>query len=478
MPRYEFSEGTSNKFWEINLSGTSFTTTYGKIGASGATTIKTFGSDADAKKEHDKLVAEKVKKGYTLIGGAKPKAAKAAVAPKIAKATPAPKAKAGKAEAAPAKAAPGKAKKAEAKPGGNAELEAAITADPTDTNAYSVYADWLEEQGDPRGQLIALQLANKAKPAAALIEKEAAHFLGDLAAHQKTRDGNNKDAFTWKYGFIHGANLSYNANMEAGVDVKLVDVLAQLLAHPSGRFLVELTVTFNGDMDDNLQDIINLIAKRGLPTLRKLHLGDFVHPDENEMSWFHVGNLTKLWKAVPNLRHLIVQGGDYELGPLDLPNLEHAEFRTGGLIRVNAKEIGKAKWPKLKHLDVWFGQKEYGGTTTVAEAKQIFDRSDLKALKHLGLMNAEFMTDLVRLLPTAKLLPQLEELSLAMGTMTDSDAAELAPHKDAFAHLKLFDVSENCLESGAKLLKGFGKKVETKGQRDNDPEYRHSAVGE
>jgi DNA ligase-1 len=69
MPRYEFSEGTSNKFWEINLSGKSFTTTYGKIGTSGQTTIKQFKSDADAKKEYDKLVAEKVKKGYQPAGG-------------------------------------------------------------------------------------------------------------------------------------------------------------------------------------------------------------------------------------------------------------------------------------------------------------------------------------------------------------------------------------------------------------------------
>jgi predicted DNA-binding WGR domain protein len=70
MPRYEFSEGTSNKFWEINLSGKSFTTTYGKIGTSGQTTIKQFKSDAEAKKEHDKLVAEKVKKGYQPSNGA------------------------------------------------------------------------------------------------------------------------------------------------------------------------------------------------------------------------------------------------------------------------------------------------------------------------------------------------------------------------------------------------------------------------
>jgi len=70
MARYEFSEGTSNKFWEIKLSGKSFTTTYGKIGTPGQTTMKEFGSPAEAKKEHDKLVAEKVKKGYAPAGAA------------------------------------------------------------------------------------------------------------------------------------------------------------------------------------------------------------------------------------------------------------------------------------------------------------------------------------------------------------------------------------------------------------------------
>jgi predicted DNA-binding WGR domain protein len=69
MPRYEFSEGSSNKFWEINLSGKSFTTTYGKIGTSGQTTIKTWKDNAEAKKEYDKLIAEKTKKGYELVGG-------------------------------------------------------------------------------------------------------------------------------------------------------------------------------------------------------------------------------------------------------------------------------------------------------------------------------------------------------------------------------------------------------------------------
>ena len=64
MPRYEFSEGTSNKFWEINLDGSKFTTTYGKIGAKGQTTLKEFASPDEAKREYEKLIAEKTKKGY------------------------------------------------------------------------------------------------------------------------------------------------------------------------------------------------------------------------------------------------------------------------------------------------------------------------------------------------------------------------------------------------------------------------------
>jgi predicted DNA-binding WGR domain protein len=69
MARYEFSEGTSNKFWDIQLAGASFTTTWGKIGTAGQTTTKSFPSDDKARLEHDKLVAEKVKKGYVLVGG-------------------------------------------------------------------------------------------------------------------------------------------------------------------------------------------------------------------------------------------------------------------------------------------------------------------------------------------------------------------------------------------------------------------------
>jgi len=67
VPRYEFSEGSSNKFWEIELDGSSFTTTYGRIGTDGKTTIKEYDSEEQARKEYDKIIASKVKKGYELV---------------------------------------------------------------------------------------------------------------------------------------------------------------------------------------------------------------------------------------------------------------------------------------------------------------------------------------------------------------------------------------------------------------------------
>jgi len=88
MPRYEFVEGASKKFWEIALEGTSFTTTYGRIGTDGQMSMKEFDSEETAKTEHDKLIAEKTKKGYALVAGSG-----AAATSSPAKAAPVPAAK-------------------------------------------------------------------------------------------------------------------------------------------------------------------------------------------------------------------------------------------------------------------------------------------------------------------------------------------------------------------------------------------------
>jgi predicted DNA-binding WGR domain protein len=67
MRRFEFSTGGSDKFWEIELKGTSFAVKFGRIGTMGQVQEKTFPTEEKAKQEHDKLIAEKLKKGYVEI---------------------------------------------------------------------------------------------------------------------------------------------------------------------------------------------------------------------------------------------------------------------------------------------------------------------------------------------------------------------------------------------------------------------------
>ena len=63
--RLEFSKGKSNKFWEIERSGDSIVTTWGKIGSKGQSKTKKFASEAKAREAFEKLISEKTGKGYT-----------------------------------------------------------------------------------------------------------------------------------------------------------------------------------------------------------------------------------------------------------------------------------------------------------------------------------------------------------------------------------------------------------------------------
>ncbi|EKR93418.1 WGR domain protein [Leptospira santarosai str. CBC379] len=63
-----FKDDKSDKFWNIEVAGNSFTVTYGKTGTSGQTQTKTFDDEKKCLKEAEKLLAEKLKKGYVEGG--------------------------------------------------------------------------------------------------------------------------------------------------------------------------------------------------------------------------------------------------------------------------------------------------------------------------------------------------------------------------------------------------------------------------
>ena len=76
MRRFEFSDSTSNKFWEVEVKGKTLNVTFGKIGTKGQNKPKDFAMPEKAKAEMEKLIKEKTGKGYVEVGGKAVKAIK------------------------------------------------------------------------------------------------------------------------------------------------------------------------------------------------------------------------------------------------------------------------------------------------------------------------------------------------------------------------------------------------------------------
>jgi predicted DNA-binding WGR domain protein len=66
---FHFVSGSSSKFWTIELKGTEFEITYGKLGAAGRPQTKEFASEEKARAAAEKLIEEKMAKGYAEVSG-------------------------------------------------------------------------------------------------------------------------------------------------------------------------------------------------------------------------------------------------------------------------------------------------------------------------------------------------------------------------------------------------------------------------
>ncbi len=486
MRRFEFQEGTSNKFWEISVEGNAFTVRYGKIGAAGQTQTKTFKDAAKAEAEANKLIAEKTKKGYVEVAAASDDDAPAAATSKKA----ASKKAAGKTDAGTAASAATKAGEAR-----NPALEQAIHDAPTDRQAWSVYADWLQSVGDAWGERLSLGLAKaqakgaeKTKLTKAFDKLEAEQretLLGPLAKLMEAKDWAQVAQLEWEHGFVVGVRVGAP---EYGWKGTAPDAfLRALVKSPASRFLRSITIgLIDFDYPVSMKKAIDALSKVGpLPSVRELFIGDFEYPDQQEISWVEVGNVEPLLLVMPNLRALHLRGGSIGLGKvLEHERLESLLIETGGLPAAAVKAIGKAKLPNLTRMEVWFGRDDYGGDGDIQMLAPLFTGEGVPELRHLGLMNSEFENDIAKHLAKSPLLAQLEVVDLSMGTLHDEGGKAILAAADAFKHLKKLELDHNYLSADtAKALEKALRKVVSIGNiedadEDGDETYYYTQVGE
>ncbi|MBL8911655.1 MAG: WGR domain-containing protein [Archangium sp.] len=466
--RLEFKEGTSSKFWQILRTGDSFTVTFGKIGTSGQEQKKKFKSEWEARRAHDGLIEEKKKKGYVpVIGGAAPS-------------RPTTDAR-------------------------NAELEAAIAKSPDSDDGFLVYADWLQGQGDVRGELATLQgqLAKKKdkklkNAEAKLLWEHRAHFYGPLAAYiAKTSRSYGTPAVdsTWRWGFMDTLVLSASSGWAvSGPDEKVsiptvrdaAELVRALPKVSSSRLIRELVIACpiaEGEFvfANTVKALVGVLP--GLPLLKKLTLGRF-HYEDSELSWSYLGKLDALWPVAGKLEFLKLRAGEMSLGKIDAPSLKELWIETGGFNRKSLESIIAMKAPQLETLNVWFGKEDYGCNCEARDVEPLLSSSAFPKLKHLGLANCQFGNDLVPMLIRSKLAKHLESLDLSMSHITVEGMRALVAGKASFPRLQKLDVSRCVLDKeGVKLARSFTREVDVSDQYELEDyqleeDYRYAAVGE
>ena len=123
-------------------------------------------------------------------------------------------------------------------------FEAQIRARPDDPAPYLVYADWLQDQQDPRGELVAVQARRATEPGdatlaaaeAKLLKKHAAYFVPEALARalKLPRSSGPRCEVTWRHGFFARVRLARDTTASArSVDLEIV-ARAVLATHPRG----------------------------------------------------------------------------------------------------------------------------------------------------------------------------------------------------------------------------------------------------
>jgi uncharacterized protein (TIGR02996 family) len=309
----------------------------------------------------------------------------------------------------------------------NLELEASIVVDLEDRARWAVYADWLQAQGDPRGEMLAFALAQKGETdPARFLEKRrrmeeaftrvAPTLLGEAFALREQVLG------VWRGPFLESVRLDWSTALErAG---KSVEWLAQaVLDAPASRLLKSFSLPHLHAQDPgDFTPVLQALHHRGPASLRALILGG---PMTQPGARHRFGDLQALPRAFPHLTWLELTDGLATLGLLEFPKLTHLSLRRMPQEQV-LRVLKGSPLPLLQAVTVT-------GTdwAPTLEALGHQGRPQLRKL----MLQADDVDGVLDWLSRASLLRQLEELELH-GPYTEAGVERLLAVRGALKRLQ------------------------------------------
>lgn len=314
------------------------------------------------------------------------------------------------------------------------ELEAHLHDGPDSPEPYLVYADWLQEQSDVRGELITLGVAATTLAGGTGGFEATDRFDRYLKEHDERLFGTLTRRLWgvlelgWKYGLVRSIT-------EVGDDTPAA-LWEELLPLRVCRLLQ--TITFNEPLGFGIEEAV---AGAAAPTLK--HLKIFVRH-----------RLPSLLMARP-LRSLSLVGDVVALRDDSLPEtLERLALSvtdldgTGSItldvreleLRANGKLASRLRMPRVERLRLDLG----GGPHGV----EMFEGLALPQVNHLTITNGQIDKDAIVMLTRLPWTQQLRSLALTDGSLSD-DHLQLLVDSHAFPALRELDLSANELTAAA-----------------------------
>ena len=191
--------------------------------------------------------------------------------------------------------------------------------------------------------------------------------------------------------------------------------------------------------------------------------------EECEISWIRQSDVSPLFAAYPQLEHFCVRGAEgLNLGSLKHDRLKSLIIQSGGLGANVVREVAAADLPELEHLELWLGEENYGGDTTVADLAPILDGKLFPKLKYLGLRDSEIADKIARAVAVAPVVERIRVLDLSLGILTDEGAATLL-ESPAVARLEKLDVHHHfCSEEMTAKLQSLSVEVDASERMEPD----------
>ncbi|MCE9562758.1 MAG: WGR domain-containing protein [Planctomycetes bacterium] len=446
MRMFQYSDAKSHKFWNIDVRGASFTVTYGKIGTAGQTKTKSFPSSQKAQAAAEKLIMEKVGKGYVETT---------------------PRTMSSEAEA----------------------FEKTIQANPRDLAGVAAYADFLAERDDPRGEFMQIQIAleneSLPKPERKKLLKREVEFLGTHEAEWVGNWAEHFDAPTSTEGrgqinHTGGRKYEFKRGLLSTANFGELTVAAAraFVQSPQTRFIHELFIGYyayeeDGDDDTARQMLLGWPHMRHVRRFQYGWIADEVYGDfcnfQCHLPGEHVYDFVK---QMPDVEELLIFAhftDSVKLVALPMPHLRVLQLYHGYSYPLD--RLAKNPWlTNLTHLlchpHALEGDQAFIGLT---DLRAICRSEYLKNLTHLRLRLTDFGDEGVRVIINSGILKRLKLLDLRHGSITDEGAKLLAECPD-LKNLEHLDLSRNGLtETGKNAL--IATKVSV------SLEFQHAEIG-